>query len=99
MRYFIDTEFAEKPGCIDLISIALVDENGREFYAEVLDFDETLANDWVKARVLPNLWRNLCPEDRLQNWGACAGGGLLPLAEIGPAVQQFIGEDIPEFWG
>jgi hypothetical protein len=35
MRYFIDTEFNER-GCrfpIELISIALVVEDGREFYA------------------------------------------------------------------
>jgi len=48
MRYFIDTEFLEgtqktffgktKP-TIDLISIGMVDENGREFYAISKDFN------------------------------------------------------------
>lgn len=32
MRYFIDTEFIEKPNTIDLISIAIIAEDGRELY-------------------------------------------------------------------
>src|SRR5690349_17532726 len=34
MRYFLDTEFIERPGTIDLISIGIVSEDRREFYAE-----------------------------------------------------------------
>lgn len=57
MKYFIDTEFIEPiaPGEIDLISIALVDENGREYYAISSEFDESKADDFVKERVLPKL--------------------------------------------
>ena len=33
MKYWIDTEFIERPCTIDLISIGLVAEDGREFYA------------------------------------------------------------------
>jgi hypothetical protein len=36
MRYWIDTEFIERPFAIDLISIGLAAEDGREFYAESL---------------------------------------------------------------
>ena len=32
MRYYIDTEFYEKPKTISLISLAIVAEDGREFY-------------------------------------------------------------------
>ncbi|SFJ84850.1 protein of unknown function [Paraburkholderia megapolitana] len=38
MRIFVDTEFTDFIDC-DLISIALVADDGREFYAERNDFD------------------------------------------------------------
>lgn len=57
MKYFIDTEFIEpvEPGEIDLISIALVSDDGREYYAISDEFDSSKANDWVKENVLPKL--------------------------------------------
>lgn len=39
MKYWIDTEFIERPFTIDLISIGLVAEDGREFYAESSEVD------------------------------------------------------------
>jgi hypothetical protein len=57
MRYFFDTEFIEsgahKP--IDLISIGIVAEDGRELYVISSEFNADEANDWVKANVLPHL--------------------------------------------
>ena len=57
MKYYIDTEFCEsgphKP--IDLISIGIVAEDGRELYAVSAEFNPQDANDWVKANVLPHL--------------------------------------------
>lgn len=55
MKYFFDTEFAEDGRTIDLISIAVVAEDGREFYAVSTEFDADRCNDWVKANVLPKL--------------------------------------------
>ena len=43
MRYWVDTEFIAKPCTIDLVSIGLVAEDGREFYAESSEAD------WSKA--------------------------------------------------
>lgn len=54
MRYFLDTEFMEDGRTIDLISIALVSADGREYYAEA-PHSPTKANDWVKANVFPHL--------------------------------------------
>jgi hypothetical protein len=34
VKYWIDTEFIERPYTIDLISVGLVAEDGRELYAE-----------------------------------------------------------------
>jgi hypothetical protein len=53
-RYFIDTEFTDfQRG--QLISLAVVGENGNEFYGERTDFDLTLCSDFVRAVVLPQL--------------------------------------------
>ena len=41
MKYWMDTEFIERPYTIDLISIGLVAEDGREFYAESSEIDWT----------------------------------------------------------
>lgn len=55
MRYFLDTEFCEDGKTIDLISIGIVAEDGREFYAVSNDFNPHECNDWVKEHVLPVL--------------------------------------------
>jgi hypothetical protein len=54
-RWFFDTEFNEDGHTIDLISIALVCEDGREYYAVSKEFDPSRCNDWVRANVLPLL--------------------------------------------
>ncbi|MBN9096340.1 hypothetical protein EIL82_23655 [Pandoraea apista] len=55
-RYFIDTEFTDfKADACQLISIAIVSENGDEFYAECTDFDLSLCNSFVCETVLPQL--------------------------------------------
>lgn len=57
MRYFLDTEFSERGPIypIQLISIGIVAEDGREFYAENYECDWSGCNEWVQKNVLPNL--------------------------------------------
>lgn len=55
MRYFYDCEFIEDGKTIDLISIGIVAEDGREYYAISKDFNPLKANDWVKANVITHL--------------------------------------------
>jgi hypothetical protein len=50
VRYFLDTEFKSFDDC-QLISLAIVGEDGREFYAECSDFDRALCSDFVNATV------------------------------------------------
>jgi hypothetical protein len=57
MRYFLDTEFAENGSTIDLISIGVLAEDGREFYACSTEARLDLVNDWVRSNVLPQLPR------------------------------------------
>jgi hypothetical protein len=55
VRYFYDTEFIENGRTIDLVSIGVVDENGREFYAVSTEFDASKAGPWVREHVLNKL--------------------------------------------
>jgi hypothetical protein len=55
MKYWLDTEFIEHPFKIDLISIGLVAEDGREFYAESSEVDWTKASHWTLETVRPQL--------------------------------------------
>jgi hypothetical protein len=55
VRYFYDTEFIEDGRTIDLISIGVVAEDGREYYAVSTEFDPERAGSWVRTNVLPKL--------------------------------------------
>ena len=55
MRYFYDCEFIEDGTTIELVSIGVVAEDGREFYAVSTEFDPSRAIDWVKRNVLDKL--------------------------------------------
>lgn len=69
MRIFYDTEFLEDGRTIELISIALVAEDGREYYAVNHDapWRRIKKDDWLMANVVPHLphghgdWRNHMP--------------------------------------
>lgn len=64
MKYFLDTEFIEgfytqdngkKRHFIDLISIGIISEDGRAYYAISNEFNPDDANEWVKENVLSKL--------------------------------------------
>ncbi len=55
VRFFYDCEFIEDGRTIDLVSIGVVDESGREFYAVSTEFDGGRAGPWVRRHVLPQL--------------------------------------------
>jgi hypothetical protein len=100
MRYFIDTEFAERPCSIDLISIAIIAEDGREFYAESADFRDDMANEWVRENVLPQLWHRNSNKPGADFVGLGGYGGCFVTNHtIGRMIRCFVGNDKPEFWG
>jgi len=55
MRFWFDTEFIDDGRTIDLLSIGIVAEDGREYYAVSQDADWSKASDWVAKNVLPQL--------------------------------------------
>lgn len=57
MKIFFDTEFTGLHQNTTLLSIGIVDENGREFYGEMVDYDESQLNDWLRDNVIANFTR------------------------------------------
>lgn len=90
MRYWFDTEFIEDGKTIDLISIGIVAEDGREFYAESTEADLDKASDWVRENVIKHLWSHR-PDKREANlWSRDGGvGSLLSRQHIASEVQAF----------
>ena len=56
MRVFFDTEFTGLHKNTTLISIGLISEDGKTFYAEFTDYDKSQVNDWIKENVINNLY-------------------------------------------
>lgn len=84
MRYYLDTEFIERPCTIDLISVGIVAEDGRELYRVSSEFDANQANPWVVENVIAKLGDG--PRDSR--------------AAIRQHILDFVGNDPkPEFWG
>ena len=100
-KYWFDTEFMEDGERIELLSIGVVCEDGREFYAESLDADLSHANEWVVENVIPHLWSRKADKRKANLWSRDGGtGGLLSRAAIAGDLQKFInhGAARPEFW-
>lgn len=55
MKIFLDTEFTGLHQNTTLISIGLISEDGRTFYAEFDDYDQSQVDDWIQKNVIENL--------------------------------------------
>jgi hypothetical protein len=58
MKVFFDTEFTGLHKDTTLISIGLISEDGKTFYAELNDYDESQVDDWLMSNVINNLIYN-----------------------------------------
>lgn len=99
MRYWLDTEFTEDGRTIELLSIGIVAEDGRELYAENAQADLSKANDFVKEHVLPQLVHHGHGEH--VSWTDYPTM-VATRAGIARAVQDFCSPETygkPEFWG
>lgn len=101
MRYWLDTEFIEDGHTIDLISIGIVAEDGREYYAINYDCDFDRASDWVKENVI----NQLPPKPLIgmyDNQSEVRKQGWWNKEEIVRQVEEFCNPakyGKPEFWG
>ena len=55
MRLFFDMEFTGLRQNTTPISLGIISEDGKKFYAEFIDFDWEQVNDWIQENVLDNL--------------------------------------------
>lgn len=55
MLLFFDMEFTGLRQNTTPISLGIVSEDGKKFYAEFTDYDESQCNDWIKENVIKNL--------------------------------------------
>jgi hypothetical protein len=102
---YYDTEFLEDGSTIELISIGLVDETGREYYAVCSEIDDWTAggsdalhkrissHEWLMANVVPHLPLQE-PPTRFQNrwlWSLDKSSTLVkPRWVIANEVREFI---------
>lgn len=101
MLYFYDTEFCEDGRTIDLISIGMVCEDGRELYLQNMECQFENASEWVQENVFPHLTDFDIPtlsavwEHNSSVW--------MPHNRIGAAVLGFVegrgSNSKPIFWG
>ena len=55
MNLFFDCEFTGLRKDTTLISLGIVADNGKKFYAEFTDYDEKQCDDWIKKNVIGHL--------------------------------------------
>ncbi len=101
MRYFIDAEFHESGygNPIELISLAVVCDDGREFYAVAADgWYPAMVSDWLKENVLPHLY----VDTNVMNIPGGSYFPKCPRSEMAEMLTAFIkdeGANKPEIWG
>jgi hypothetical protein len=54
-KLFFDTEFTGLHQNTTLVSIGIVSECGKSFYAELTDYDKSQVDDWLQKNVIDNL--------------------------------------------
>ncbi|HEV3363057.1 MAG TPA: hypothetical protein VG795_02755, partial [Acidimicrobiia bacterium] len=85
VRYWVDTEFQDDGERLHVLSVGVVGEDGREFYAVCADFPFPTANQWHHDNTLP-----LLPARDDPAWA--------DRATIAERLRDFIGDTQPEFW-
>lgn len=105
LRYFYDTEFLEDGYTVDLISIGMVCEDGREFYAVSTEFDtrRVARNKWLMDNVMSSIQH--------ESFTFCLGDNFPVLRdlrvtdpaaksreEIKDGILDFVKGSWPEFW-
>ena len=101
MRFWYDTEFLDDGKEIGLISIGIVAEDGREYYAINADapWHRIVHHDWLMENVIPHLG--------IHSWSVGVGGRLAPVFfnltplrfsyEIAKDVREFLNPDPEDY--
>lgn len=72
MNLYFDSEFTGLHKNTTLISLGIVAENGKKFYAEFHDYDSQQCDSWIKENVISNLFLERIPvtSERVNKYGA-----------------------------
>ena len=68
MKIFFDTEFTGLHKNTTLISIGLISEDGRQFYAELTDYNLEQCDNWIEKNVLEHLITYRCDNFEKSNY-------------------------------
>jgi hypothetical protein len=109
MKYFLDTEFLEGPQktwfgkskpTIDLISIGIVCEDGREYYAVSKDFNlkQAWKDDWIQENVLLPIYKDWVHGD-MRNRFSFSYSTMKRLLKYSGKSNKQIAFEIKEFVG
>ena len=100
MKYFFDTEFREDGKTIDLISIGIVDENNREYYAvsKEADYGKIFDDEWLRKNVMLSIYKELETERQenpfsLKRFAALIEKHGKTREQIKNEIMDFIGKD------
>lgn len=52
MKLFFDLEFTGLHKTTNIMSIGIISEDGKKFYAEINDYDKSQVNDWLEQNVI-----------------------------------------------
>lgn len=76
MKIFLDTEFTGLHQKTTLISIGLISECGKTFYAEFADYNKSQIDEWLQKNVINNLLGDELTKDKgwLEDGGMWCGG-------------------------
>lgn len=66
MRIWFDTEFIDTGKEIHLLSIGMIREDGKHYYAEQRETDRSLSCDWVKKNVLLHMQGPIKPRQQIK---------------------------------
>lgn len=86
MKYFMDAEFNEDGTTIELISIGIVSETGRQLYLVSNEFDTGRCDEWLQTNVIRQL-------------PAAGDPCITSKADIGARIMDYFKEDPdPKMW-
>lgn len=98
-KIFMDTEFTGLHKNTTLISIGLIDENGKGFYAELHDYDHRQVDEWIKDNVISNLHLPNSSTDYsigVDNPIMVRGGSIHVMEQLQIWLEKY---EIVEIWG
>lgn len=94
MKIFFDCEMTGLFKTANLISIGLISEDGKGFYAEFTDYDNFLLNQWIRENVIANLLFNGQKNDEMKK--ILNKHGIVSIKgnrqSIGDALRQWLSQ-------